>query len=149
MSNIKFLIMVFFINRCTAQGLVEDKCESIVKEFYIEHSKAWTKLPQPNPKELYFVLDSIQQKFCTNKLRKEAKEWFDEGHDLITNDWGVDDESISTIEVLKDSTTENRYVVSYIVKSYPVSPTKPVSKRVVLYVEVLLIDDLCKINSVK
>ena len=92
--------------------------------------------------------NSIQKIYCTQKIRKEAKEWYDDGHDLFTNDLGIDIESLKTLTIIKDPTKENNYVVSYIV-NFHVSPNEWEKKKVTLHVCVVKEDESYKIASVK
>lgn len=92
--------------------------------------------------------NSIQKTYCTQKLRKEAKEWYDDGHDLFTNDLGIDNESLKTLTIIKDSTKQNSYIVSYIV-NFHVSPNEWEKKKVILHVVVVKDSDSYKIASVK
>ncbi|WP_423129758.1 hypothetical protein [Gaoshiqia sp. Z1-71] len=141
--------MMFSISGCNAQDNAGDKCTSMLREFYTNYSKIWAIKPVPLPKDHYIIIDSLQEKYCTQKLRKEAKEWFEDGHDFLTNDWGIDVESLETMTIIKDTTKENTYIVSYIVDSYPVTPDNPVKKQVVLYVTVAKEGESCRLDFVR
>lgn len=147
MKILKFLALSFMIlvgNGCNAQTNVNDK-QSIfmLKEFYTAYSKVSLRI-EDLPK-----VDSLQEKYCTLQLRKEAKKYLEDGHDLLTDDWGISKESLTSMGITKDSTKENTYVVSYIVDSYPVAPDKPVKKQVKLYVTVIKEGESYKIDSVR
>ena len=141
--------MLSIINGCDAQNNTNDNHITMLKEFYIVYCKLWAFKPVPPPNELYIKLDSLQEKYCSQKVRTEAKEWFDDGHDLFTNDWGIGVESLSTMTIVRDTTKENTYVVSYIVDSFPESPNKPEKKRVSLYVGIINEGESYRINSVR
>lgn len=141
--------MLCINNGCAAQSSSNDDNIRMLKDFYTEYCKLWSIKPVPLPNVLYLKLDSLQKRYCTQKIRTEAKEWFDDGHDLFTADWGIDVESLSTMSIVKDTVKENTYVVSYIVNAFPVSPDKPEKKKVSLYVGVIRDAESYKINSVK
>lgn len=144
MKILKILVlssMILIGNGCNAQTGKSDKAISMLKEFYTAYSKVSLKI-EDLPK-----VDSLQEKYCTPQLRKEAKKYLEDGHDLLTDDWGMSKESLTSMTVVKD-TKEYTYVVSYIVDSYPVAPDKPVKKKVVLQVTVIKEGENFKIDSV-
>lgn len=119
----------------------------MLKDFYKAHNKEWLAALDANT--LGKKLDSLERKYCTSKLREEAREWFRDGHDLLTNDWGTDANSLKGMAITKDPVRLNGYVVSYWVNTFPVSPKKPVRKRVELHVLILIEAGIYKIASVK
>ena len=122
----------FVANKQALQMLKEFYSARSTVKFIVKDSARW---------------DSIQKKYCTQKLIKKAKEWYDDGHDLFTNDWGIDIESLKTMTILKDSTKENTYAVLYIV-NFQVSPNKREKKKVTLHVGVVEESENYKITSV-
>jgi len=147
-----FLIIILFLPFTLvlkAQGSSSDKqAIEMLNEFYTAHCNIWAI--KPPPKTLYLKLDSLQKKYCTQKLRKQAKESFnDVGYDLLTGDWGIDINSLKTMTILKDSAKENTYTVSYMVIGYPQSPTKPVNEHVILHVSLAKENGQLKIASIK
>jgi hypothetical protein len=50
--------------------------------------------------------------------------------------------------IVKDSRKDNKYIVSYVVDSFPVAPDKPVKKKVVLSVSVVKEGNEFKISAV-
>ncbi len=140
--------MIFIGNGCNAQTGEDDRVISMLKEFYIAHSNIWSIHPsQISPNDFDKKLDSLAEKYCTPQLRKEAKKYLEDGHDLLTDDLGMSKESLNSLSVVKDA-KENTYVVSYTVDSYPVAPEKPVKKQVVLHVTVVKEGENYKIASV-
>ena len=147
-----FLLIISFLPIplvLKAQASSSDKqAIKMLNEFYTAHCKIW--VIKPTPKTLYLKLDSLQKKYCTQKLRKEAKESFnDVGYDLLTGDWGIDIKSLKTLTIVKDSAKENTYIVSYMVIGYPQSPTKPVNELVILHVSLAKENGQLKIASIK
>lgn len=134
--------MILIGNGCNAQTGKGDNAISTLKEFYTAYSKLSLKIDDL-PK-----VDSLQEKYCTIQLRNEAKKYLEDGHDLLTDDWSISKESLTSMTVVKD-TIEYSYVVSYIVDSYPVAPDKPVKKQVVLHVTVIKEGKNFKIDSVR
>ncbi|MGZ3860978.1 MAG: hypothetical protein ACXVMS_15670 [Flavisolibacter sp.] len=144
------IIMGFINNGCIAQGNNSDKqVIKMLTEFYTTYSKIWSIKPGPHFGMLYKRLDSLQKIYCIQKIRKEAKEWFDDGHDLLTNDFGIDVESIKSMTIAKDTTKVKSYLVSYEVIEFPVSPNKPIKERITLHVNVVNEEDKYKIAAVK
>jgi hypothetical protein len=65
-------------------------------------------------------------------------------HDIFTNDYGTDDESMKTLTITK----VNSYIVSYIVNTeYP--SNKIIKEKVVVNLSVKKENDTYKINEVK
>jgi hypothetical protein len=143
------LIAIAFVSK--AQNNASDKqAIQMLKEFYTAHCKIWTVKPPLPPETFNVKLDSLQKKYCTQKIRKEAKKGLDDvGYDLLTGDWGIDIESLKTMTVVKDSTKGNTYIVSYTVVGYPQSPTKPVKEHVILHVTLIKENGELKIASIK
>lgn len=120
----------------------------MLTEFFTTYSKIWSINPGPN-RMSYKPLDSLQKIYCTQKIRKEAKEWFDDGHDLLTNDSGIDIESIKSMTIAKDTKNNMSYFVSYEVIEFPVSPNNPIKGKIILHVNVVKEKDKYKIAAVK
>jgi hypothetical protein len=146
------LSAVVVTNSCVQaqNSSVNNGAEKMIKEFYTKYCNLWKNTPSSVPANiLHEKIDSLAQNYCTNSIRNEAKSWFEDGHDLFTNDWGIDLESLKSLSIVKDLTKSNTYSVSYIVESYPVSPDKPVKKQITLQVSVIKENDIYKINEVK
>ena len=96
-------------------------------------------------------LDSLYQVYCTNDLRGELKELFHEqglDHDIFTDDFGTDDESMKTLTVTKDLTKANSYIVSYWVNTEDPS-NRPIKEKVLINLVLKKENDTYKINEVK
>jgi hypothetical protein len=151
MKTKSFLIIlsaVVVANSCVQaqNSSMDNGVEKMIKEFYTKYCIIWRSTPSSVPANvLHEKIDSLTQKYCTKRIRDEAKSWFEDGHDLFTNDWGIDIESLKSISIVKDSTN----VVSYFVDTYPISPDKPVKKEITLFVSVIREKDIYLIHEVK
>ncbi len=122
------LNFVLFISNCLqAQNPVAgNEAKRMLEEFYTKYCYTWNSSSSKVAANVLDVkIDSLTQKFCTKKIRSEAKSWLEDGHDLFTNDWGIDLESLNSLSIVKDETEPNAYIVSYVVETFPVSPDKP------------------------
>jgi hypothetical protein len=119
-----------------------------LNEFYIGYSAIWSTTPSLSPGILNSKLDSIQEKYCTLKLRSEAKEYLEDGHDLLTNDYGIGRESLETLTIVKDSTKASSYIVTYVVVNSDAA-NNPVKQQVSLHVFVVKEKDEYKIDDVR
>lgn len=121
----------------------------MLKDFYTAYHKAWAK--KSTPESLMDELDSIHQVYCTNSLRVELKNLFQEqglDHDIFTNDYGTDDESMKTMTINKDSTNVNSYIFSYFINTE--DPTnKKIKEKVVINLFLKRENNGYKINDVK
>ncbi len=121
----------------------------MLKDFYTTYSVEWSlKGTNKDPRLLGKKLDSLEQKYCTQKLVKEVKDWFNDGQDLLTNTWGIF-EPVDSLTIVKDLAHKNSYILSYINVDYPQSLTMPVKKKIVLHIEVVKEGGHYKIASVK
>jgi hypothetical protein len=120
----------------------------MLKEFHTAHCKIWAI--KPPPKSFESKLDSLQKIYCTQKLRKKATEYLsDQGFDLFTDDWGIDVESLKNMTIIKESTKENAFIISYTIIAYPQSLNKPVKEYVILHLTLIKENGRLKIASVK
>ena len=146
-----FIIVVnlmFLVNVTCVQSQNEDEqIISMLKEFYIAHNAVWTTVPTLSPDIFEWKLDSLQEKYCTTKLRKEAKKYLEDGYDLMTNEQGFGIESLSTLSIVKDSSKTSSYIVSYISSDFDAS-NKPVKQQVTLHVAVVKENGKYKIDEV-
>lgn len=155
MKSTILLVMLCFVlfasNSLQAQNSATDnETKKMIEEFYTKYCNTWkSSSSKVSANVLYGKIDSLTQKYCSTKIRREAKSWFEDGHDLFTNDWGIDLESLKSLSIVKDATKSNAYIVSYIVEYYPVSPDKPVKKQIKLYLTVTKERGPYLINEVK
>jgi hypothetical protein len=119
----------------------------MLKEFYTEYNAVWSIKPPLTPEIMNSKLDSLIVKYCTSKLRNEAKKQLEYGQDLLTNDLGSTNLNES-MKIEKDSTKENGYIVSFIASNSDASG-KLVKQEVVLHVSVVKEKDNYLINEVK
>jgi hypothetical protein len=140
--------LLLIVNGCNAQTDKGDEAISMLINFYTAHANIWSIPPSEiSPADFDKKLDSLAGKYCTSKLRTEVRKYLEDGHDLLTDDRGMSKESLNSLSVVKEA-KENTYVVSYIVDSFPVAPDKPVKKKVVLQVTVVMEGVNYKIASV-
>ncbi|WP_152552890.1 hypothetical protein [Schleiferia thermophila] len=145
MKILKILLlnsMILIVNGCNAQTDKDDKPILMLKDFYTAYSKVIFKFEDSSK------VDSLLEKYCTPQLREKAKKYLEYGHDLLTDDWGFSEESLTSLIVVKGA-KENEYTVSYIVDTYPVAPNKPVKKQVVLFITVVKEGENYKIDSIR
>lgn len=87
------------------------------------------------------------QKYCSSKLRKEAREAFDNvGADLLTNN--LIGNLNENLKVVKDARKENDYIVSF-EATYSDAPGGQTKKQVTVYVTVIKEGESYKIDSVR
>lgn len=127
----------------------ENRMEKMIQDFYIEYCNVWNNTPTSVPANvLHEKIDSLARKYCTKKVRNEAKAWFANGQELFTNDYGIVNESLKTLTITKDSAIENTYIVVYTTINSDASG-KEIQQKVVLHVSVVKEKDSYKINWVK
>lgn len=147
-----FTALVMFLSQSScisAQNNPSDKeIIAMLNEFYVAYSTVWSITPPPSPDILDRKIDSIQEKYCTLKLRTEAKKYLEDGHDLMTNDLGIGIESLKTLIITKDSTKADIYIVSYITTNTDAA-NKPIKQKITLKVAVVKGKEGYKINDVK
>lgn len=140
-------IILMFNAGCAQSQNEEEQIISMLREFYIAYNAVWTTVPTLSPYELDNKLDSLQEKYCTVKLRAEAKKYLEDGYDLMTNEQGLGIESLSTLSIVKDSSRTDTYIVSYNSSNYDAS-NQPVKQKVTLHVAVVKEKGSYKINDV-
>lgn len=139
-----------FSNSCIqAQNTIDENgVEKMIKDFYTKHSNIWENTPTSVPANvLHEKLDSLAQKYCTKKIRNEAKSWFVNGQDLFTNDYGMDIESLKTLRITKDTLKANCYIVRFTTTNSDASG-KPVKQNVTLHISVIKDRDSYKIDEI-
>ena len=153
MKNFKNLFMLIFvlissISYIHAQNNDKQVIE-MLKEFYSAYNKAWIK--GNNPNIILKKIDSLEQKYCTIKLRKELKKLHQtEGldHDIFTNDFGTNNESLKTMSIINDPKKKNEYLVSYLMDTEDPN-NKKIKVTVIIHIIVENEKGSYKINDVK
>ncbi|MEN2401786.1 hypothetical protein GKZ90_0018500 [Flavobacterium sp. MC2016-06] len=143
------LISLYFLINCNAQEVTKDQqISNTLKEFYTNYTKIISKSYFPFKKDQLVELKLLQEKYCTKKISMEYKQWYEDDHDLFTNDWEIDIKSLNTMKIIKDLKKQNSYNVSFTVDSTPVSPTKIVKKNIQLQINLIKTGESYKINSI-
>lgn len=123
MRNLIFyitLILISFSNYCgnAQEGKTDSNEEEKIIELFTKYCNLMGVRPISTPANiLYEKLDSIYKDYCTDKFRIESKGWFDDGHSLLTGDWGMDKEALNTLKVIKDTSNSHVYIVTYTTNS--------------------------------
>lgn len=121
----------------------------MLKNFYSEYNAVWSTKPPLAIDVLERKLDSLNARYCTTKLRMEAKKSLqgDYGKDILTNDFpGID--GFDNLNIEKDINTENGYIVFYS-HVFNDIPGKPSEHKVKLHVTVVKEGENYKIDSVR
>ncbi len=148
---ISFLITgIMLVNNigCVRAQNDEKQIVIMLKEFYTSYNSVWAR--GSKPAILKKELDSLFQKYCTNNLRNEVEKLFQSqglDHDIFTNDFGTDNESLETMSITKDSTKINDYIISYIVNTEDPSNRK-IKQRVTIHIAVAKETEGYKISAV-
>ena len=151
MKNILYvfvLAVMFTANISCAQSLNEEKqIISMLREFYTAHTTIWESFLALSPDEFENKLDSLQEIYCTKRVRIESKKYRKLGHDLLTNDFGTSIEKLkSTLKIVRDTTKENTYIVSYVIEiGYP---SKPREEEHFIHLVVIKENDSYKIDEI-
>ncbi len=134
---------------CMHSQSKDEQIISMLREFYIAHNIIWETKPPLSPKILDNRIDSLQQIYCTSKLRLESKKYLELGHDLLTNDFGgTNSEKFkSTLTIVKDTTKENTYIVSYVIEI--TSPSNSYEKKNIIHLTVIKESNNYKIDKVE
>ena len=150
MKNILYVFVVvvmFTANISCAQSPNEDKqIISMLKEFYTAHTTVWESMLNLSPVEFNNKLDSLQEIYCTKRLRIESKKYHKLGFDLLSNNFITTIEKLkSTLKIVRDATKENIYVVSYVIEiGYP---SKPREEEHFIHLVVIKENDSYKIDE--
>lgn len=135
-------------NTCCSHNAAEQEKISRLIQFYTQYSKIWEEYPSASPEKLYYSLDSLQKQFCSDRARKEAKEWFFEGHDYFTNDWGIQTESLNSFDIEINQDDKSKFIVTYQAVYFPVSPFEKEFRQVILSIRLIEIDGKYLIDEV-
>jgi hypothetical protein len=136
---------------CAQSQNENEQIISMLKEFYIAYNSVWENATTYKPEEFENKVFLLQQKYCSNKLQSEIEKYYETyklEHDLLTNDFGgTDSEKLkSTLTIVKDTTKENSYVVSYIIEIK--APSTPREEKNVIHLTVVKEDGSYKIDEV-
>jgi hypothetical protein len=143
-------------NNTTDEIIIE-----MLKEFYSAHNAIMlSKLPEKEKTDSvefallakYFkderirISDSLKAIHCFDELRNISREYLEEGFDLLTLD-RVGLLSNENLNVVKDSTSENSFIVSFLASDF--TPGIGIHKQqVILNVQVIKEGESYKIHSV-
>jgi len=122
----------------------------MLHDFYTAYAKIWSEGTAKDFNVVKSQCDSLATIYCTNKMRLSAKEALnDVGVDVLTGELWIDNESLKSMKITKDSTKNDCYIVSYNTIESPMSSEPPVMYNVTLYVDVVKVDEQYKISWVK
>ena len=151
MNKLRFYLASLFILGCVWCIQSQNHDEQVLKmlnEFYVAHINAWNKTKDPNL--LIRKLDSLQQIYCSESLKVGLKKQFKISgldHDIFTNDYSTDFESLKSLLITKNPTKSNCFIVTYNVNTF--DPTgKSIKKKVVVNLNVVLENGGYKIQNV-
>ncbi|MFZ4457077.1 MAG: hypothetical protein ACOYOT_12750 [Bacteroidales bacterium] len=132
--------------QCLAQN---SGAKVAIEEFYTGYCRILENRPRFLPANLlYERIDSLAQKYCTKRIRNEAKEYFADGHDLYTNDYGIISESLKSLSIKVDVHKNNKFIVNYYTINYDAN-RNPVKQKVFLFISVIKVKDKYRINDVR
>ncbi len=141
-----FFSLILLANVISAQSNIDnEQIISMLKRFYTANSDLWLN---SEPDNFQTRLDSLQEEYCSEKVRTIAKEWFKNGHDYFTKDLDIDTENVINPNVFKDSLRENNYLVKFFIDSYVSVPNKVIKKEVTLHVTLIKNDGRYWIDKV-
>ena len=153
MKDILYVFVVgvmFTANISCAQSPNEEKqIISMLKEFYTAHITLWESLRTLLSKvEFDNKLDSLQEIYCTKRVRIESKKYHKLGYDLLSNDFITSIEKLkSTLKIVRDTTKENTYIVSYIAEIRDPS-VPPRDHENIIHLTVVKENDSYKIDEI-
>lgn len=149
----RIIITILLTTICSCLNIHKLSSEKDIKEnikqFYKEYCKIWEEANLASSNQLDIKIDSLISQYCTNELKVKSLRWLKDGHDLLTNDWGIKHNSLNKLIVDKNNNQENSYIISYLVESFPVSPSTPVIQKVTLIITVVSDNDRIMIDGVK
>ena len=143
------IVLISMSNKCSSQNVVNKTNIERLEQFYTLYCQIWEEQPTVSPEELYGKLDSLQFQYCSERARKEAKEWFFEGHDYFTNDWGIQTESLNSLSIEINQNNSSDFKISYSVEYFPISPYEKENRQVVLSIRLIEVEGKYVIDIVK
>ena len=106
-------IQTDIISTAQNDSLTEEKTiVQMLIEFYPIYNKIWEEADVSVLRE---QLDSLRQKYCTQRFRKEYIEAYADGHDVLICDFYSKD--LKYLKITKDNIKESAYCVSYTIIS--------------------------------
>jgi len=144
------LILMFNIG-CSNTPSKDEQIITLLRDFYIAYNEVWENAKSYNHEEFKEKVFSLQSKYCSNKLQRKLKQYYESSkfdHDLLTNDFGgTNSEKFkSTLTIVKDTTKEESYIVSYVVKIK--APSTPREEKNVIHLTVINEEGNYKIDEV-
>jgi hypothetical protein len=112
-------------------GTSDKEAIKMLKDCYTAYNATWaTRKGNTFQKKL----DSLQQKYCTDQLKRKLKNMAPD-FDLLAYNAYTDVAHLKTLTVIKNPEEEDSYLVSYIQRSS--NDAQPTDLKVVLHVNVL------------
>ena len=131
-----FLALLFIVNLCTAKGqdnYSSEQAKQMLKEFYTSYFAVLDRQFQPTI--ITYKLDSLRSKYCTKELYKKLGRSGMDNDKLIAGDgYTTVDILNKTLNIAKDPTAENDFVVSYM--SHVRQVGKPADLKIILQLTV-------------
>ncbi len=144
-----FTLLIFSHYGYGQQPLPKSTVQKMLIDFYVQYNTAWSTIK--DNAVLIKRLDYLRRSFCTPSLYQKLRKDFETDgldHDALINDEYTNVINLHTIKVNKVAGGDNRYVVSYMDST--LSPSyKPVYKKVIIYIEVALVNGQYKIAKVR
>jgi len=121
------------------------RAKQMLKDFYTAYIAAMNSRLQPTALES--KLELLRDKYCTKALYKKLNRSNPDNDQLIAGDgYTTTDILNKTLNIAKDPTTENEFVISYI--SHVQQIDKPTDLKIILQLKVVKESDGYKIASV-
>lgn len=134
---------------CIAQtSSSKDSAIAMLQTYYTNHRDIWLTMTPFENEQFYTRIDSLQKQYCTTKLYNESKKLLQNGSDLLTNDYGMDELVLKSAISIKATNEPSQYSITYDVNTYPVSPNTPVVKKISFKVRVIQENNSFKIADV-
>lgn len=112
------LLSILCLSTCSRSHnqdvLDENKTINMLRDFYLGYHKIWRNHPTSESANiLHEKIDSFTRKYCTEKVRNEAKQYIKFGHDIFTKDYGIDSLGCISLKVYRDHDKTNSYIITY------------------------------------
>lgn len=152
-ATLAFLFCLVSLNNSFSQQpakALDSQSITMLKECYTAYNTAWATTKDGFV--LIKKLDSLKEKYCTIALRKKLLAEFKVhglDHDEFIDDQETDLAHLPTLNVVKDPTKQNGYIVSYDAEIEVGADNKKVIKKILIHVTVANEGGELKIASVK